>query len=273
MTSGVIQIAVIGYGAMARSLIELLSRADDGVRVGGVLLRDESMEQIPANLVRFRSIQELVAASPGLVVECASHAAVRELVPSILAAGIDVVVASIGAFGSPATRSAIEAAARQGGARVATVSGAIGGLDVLRAARLAGLDEVTYSGRKPPAAWKNTPAEALLDLDALTASTVFFDGNATDAAALYPKNANVTAAVALAGIGFARTRVRLYADPFANGNSHELEARGVIGRCRIELCNKPLPDNPKTSWLAVLSVAEAVLRHFQPAEPSGYACD
>jgi aspartate dehydrogenase len=79
---------------------------------------------------------------------------------------------------------------------------------------------------------------------------------------LYPKNANVTAAVALAGVGFERTQVRLIADPAATGNGHALMAEGAFGRFRITLDNAPLPDNPKTSWLAALSVEREVLAHF-----------
>ena len=72
----------------------------------------------------------------------------------------------------------------------------------------------------------------------------------------------VAAAVALAGVGFEKTRVRLIADPAAPGNTHELEARGAFGDFRIVLNNKPLPENPKTSWLAALSVEQAVMRRF-----------
>jgi len=145
---------------------------------------------------------------------------------------------------------------------VTAVSGAIGGLDALRAAACAGLHKVVYTGRKPPAAWKGSPAEALLDLSALHEPAVFYDGTATDAARDYPRNTNVTAAIALAGAGFEATRVRLVADPGIDGNVHEVQAHGASGRFSITLENLPLPDNPKTSWLAALSVEQAVRHHF-----------
>ncbi len=125
---------------------------------------------------------------------------------------------------------------------------------------------MTYVGRKPPAAWKDTPAETLLDLARLDRPATFYEGSAASAARDYPKNTNVTAAVALAGIGFDRTSVRLIADPTATGNVHEVEATGAFGSFHIVLNNKPLPDNPKTSWLAALSVEQAVLRHFSALE-------
>lgn len=252
----------IGFGAIARSLAAALAAGPDGLRLGGALLPEGRKAAVPAGMTRWTGVEALIAAKPDLVVECATHAAVREAVPPLLAAGIDVVIASIGALGDPAARAAVEAAARRGGARATTVPGAIGGLDALGAAALAGLDSVAYVGRKPPAAWAGTPAEQAVDLAGLSEAAVFYDGDAGAAARDYPKNANVTAAVALAGLGFERTRVRLIADPAASGNSHEIEARGAFGALRIVLDNAALPANPRTSWLAALSVERTVRRHF-----------
>jgi aspartate dehydrogenase len=247
-----VRLAAIGYGAMAQALETALARRGDGLRLNAVLTRSPTAE----GPTRFASVADLIAARPQLVVECASHTAVRETVPPLLAAGIDVVVASIGAVRK------LDAAAAAGNARLTVASGAIGGLDALRAARLAGLDTVIYEGRKPPVAWRGTPAETALDLDALTSEAVVFEGTAQVSATLYPKNANVTAAVALAGIGFERTRVKLIADPAARGNSHALTAEGAFGRFHITLANAALPGNPKTSWLAALSVEQEIRAHF-----------
>lgn len=255
-------IASIGHGAMARALGASLARHAQGPQLGGALLREAPVTPLPAEFRIWTRVQDLIAARPDLVVECATHQAVDETVPELLAAGIDVAIVSVGALARPGLAEKIEAAARAGRSRAIVVSGAIGGLDVLGAAKHAGLDRVTYVGRKPPAAWKGTPAEQILDLDRLTEATIFYEGSATEAARDYPKNTNVTAAVALAGVGFAQTRVRLIADPDAPGNIHELEASGAFGSFRITLTNKPLPENPKTSWLAALSVEQAVLRHF-----------
>jgi aspartate dehydrogenase len=253
-----VRLAAIGYGAMAQALETALARRGDGLRLNAVLTRSPTAE----GPTRFASVADLIAARPQLVVECASHTAVRETVPPLLAAGIDVVVASIGALADPALVRKLDAAAAAGNAGLTVASGAIGGLDALRAARLAGLDTVIYEGRKPPVAWRGTPAETALDLDALTSEAVVFEGTAQVSATLYPKNANVTAAVALAGIGFERTRVKLIADPAARGNSHALTAEGAFGRFHITLANAALPGNPKTSWLAALSVEQEIRAHF-----------
>ncbi|MFO1090765.1 MAG: aspartate dehydrogenase [Hyphomicrobiales bacterium] len=255
-----IRIAAIGYGAMTRALEAALVKGDHGLRLDAVLVRNAAPDTAATI---YSSVDALIGARPQLVVECASHTAVRDTVPLLLAAGIDVVIASIGALADDALVVRLEEAARQGGARLTAASGAIGGLDALRSARLAGLTSVVYEGRKPPAAWRGTPAEAYVDLGSLKRETVIFDGTARESAALYPKNANVTAAVALAGVGFDDTKVRLIADPASSGNSHALTAEGAFGRFTITLNNTALPSNPKTSWLAALSIEQEALRHFR----------
>ncbi len=260
------KVASIGYGAMARSLAASLKQSALQIDLNACLVPDDAPGVETVNIQRFSTVDELIASKPDLVVECATHEAVLETVPEILRAGIDVIVVSIGALGRDGAVTRLEEAAAAGNARAVVVSGAIGGLDVLRAAKIAGLEQVTYIGRKPPRAWKGTPAEALLDLDNLTEPTPFYEGSAKSAASDYPKNTNVTAAVALAGVGFENTSVRLIADPTSNGNVHELHAVGAFGEFQIVLKNKPLPDNPKTSWLAALSVEQAVIRHFSKLE-------
>ena len=252
-------VAVIGFGAMAQSLREGLAARPDGPRITGCLLPPGSSRALPEGIRRCRTAAEIIALRPDMVVECAGHSALSDHVPDLLRAGLDVAIVSIGALCDDALRDRLMAAATAGGSRCIPVAGAIGGLDLLRAARLAGLDQVTYRGIKPPAAWAGSPAEGAFDPMTLDAPMTFFSGSAREAAATFPKNANVAAAVALAGIGLDRTRAELVADPGVTTNRHEIVAEGAFGRMSLAVDNQPLPGNPRTSHLAALSVEAAVI--------------
>lgn len=132
------------------------------------MLIDRQGESIAAAIRLHTNLEQYLADVPELVVECAGQMAVRQYGREILRAGIDLLVVSTGVFADDAFRLQAEAAASAGRAKLIVSSGAIGGIDVLGAARLSGLREVTYIGRKPPNAWLGTPAERLLDLTNLT---------------------------------------------------------------------------------------------------------
>jgi aspartate dehydrogenase len=250
---------VLGVGAIGRRVLGKLR--DDLLPAAEIAVFDRPGAQAPGACTVFTSASELRAWSPDLVVECAGHGAVANVVPGILASGTDVILVSVGALSDPDLRLSLHAAAQEGRSRLITVSGAIGALDALSAARGAGLDEVRYVGRKPPAAWRGTHAEERVDLDTISSAVTFYTGNATGSARDFPQNANVTAAIALAGIGFEATQVRLIADPAIDRNIHELDVKGAFGRFHIRMENLPLPENPKTSWLAALSI-EAEIRRY-----------
>ena len=172
---------------------------------------------------------------------------------------------SIGALADAALYDELQDSACAGSATLHLASGAIGALDALRAARAGRLDAVTYVGRKPPAGWKGSPAEAKIDLDNMGAEALtHFSGSARDAALKYPKNANVAAAVALAGLGMDRTEVQLIADPSIEQNIHEVMATGDFGSFTFEIRGNALPDNPRSSALAAMSAVAMVEQLAQP---------
>lgn len=246
-----LRIGFIGDGGISRSVRETLRNAPDiAFEVAGILNRQPSGEESALD-----TVQDLIAARPDVVVECAGHSAIEEYAEPILRAGIPLMIVSIGSLADDALLARLRAAAELGGTRVMLAAGAMAGIDALAAARLGGLSRVRYRGSKPPVAWLGTPAEELLDLSALATRETFYQGNAREAALIYPKNSNVAATIALAGVGFDRTEVELVADPTVERNMHELMFEGEDGRFEISISGAPSKSNPKTSALTAHSIA------------------
>jgi aspartate dehydrogenase len=256
-----LSVALIGYGAIGQVVAGAL-RDLSGLTLVGVLARERSANRVAAELgpsVRVTvGATELLALQPDIVVECAGHAGLREHGEALLRGGVDLLIASVGALADQALEGRLRAAADSCGSRILISAGALAGLDALGAARRAGLDMVEYVGRKAPQAWRGTRAAELVDLDRVTAPTVFFEGSARQAALEFPQNANVVAAVALAGLGFDRTRVRLIVDPGEARNQHSVHASGAFGELSTSVVARTLATNPKTSMLAPWSLVRAL---------------
>jgi len=261
------RIALIGVGAIARIALEKLKQHDpDGnVRVTGALVREnrraEAAKLLGPGARVVTTADELIRLTPNVIVECAGQGAVAEYGEAVLRAGIDLMVISTGALADDALRERLFGAAALVGSHVIIPAGAVAGIDGLCALKIGGLDSVRYISTKPPLAWQGTPAEDRFDLAKITAPTVLFEGPASEAARLYPKNANLAATVALAGLGMERTEVRLVADPaVAPTNVGRIEAAGAFGTLNVESRGLPAPENPKTSATTALSVAHAILK-------------
>lgn len=246
------QVTMVGFGAIGRSIFQRMA-ANAGVQITHIVVSAAHAADVQAQAGDGVRVVSQVPAGTQLLLECAGHAALTEHVLPALRSGIECAVLSIGALSEAGLPEQLALAATQGGTQVHLLAGAIGGVDAIAAARIAGLTEVTYIGRKPPMSWMGTPAEAAFDLKSLTAPTVILEASAREAAHQYPKNANVAATISLAGLGLDATRVRLVADPTVTDNIHEIEVRGEFGEMRVTMRGKPLADNPKTSALTVLS--------------------
>jgi len=252
-----LRVALIGCGAIGTSVLELLE-GDTALAVAAIVVPEEGVAAAQKLVPGVPVASRVPATGIDLVVETAGHAAIEEHVLPALARGTPCIVASVGALSAAGLAERLEAAATAGRTQVQLIAGAIGAIDALAAARIGGLGSVRYTRRKPPQAWKGTPAEQGRDLDRLTEETVIFEGSAREAAQLYPKNANVAATVSLAGLGLDRTMVRLIADPAIADNVHTVEAEGAFGSFELTMRNKPLAANPKTSALTVYSAVRAL---------------
>lgn len=263
------RIGIIGGGTIARLFLEHIARGDLGdAKVVGIVGRSDASRGRPLaseyGVPFVTDIAALMQASPQVVVEAASHEAVRDHAQRLLDAGIGVIVLSAGVMSDDALRDRLEAASRKSGAMLYVPSGGIGALDAIKAAVVAGVEEVGIRSSKPPRAWKGIPyVEKLgVDLDGLKEPYVLYDGPARAGVVHFPQNVNIAAVLSMAGVGFDRTRLTVVADPGLSCNRHEIRARGVTGNITITLENVPAPDNPKTAWLACYS-ALAALKQLQ----------
>jgi aspartate dehydrogenase len=202
----------------------------------------------------------------GLIIEAASQDAVRSYVPKALRSGKNVLIMSVGALADTRLYDEIVSIAREKGLRVFIPSGAIGGLDWIKAAAQVGLEKVMITVRKPPAGLEGSPyvIKNRIDLRSIREPTQIYEGPASDAASAFPANVNVAVSLALAGMGMEKTLVRVVADPTSKRNVHEITAEGAAGKITVRVENLPAPTNPKTSWVAALSAAQKVKGLVEP---------
>jgi len=195
-----------------------------------------------------------------LVIEAASQQAVREYGKKVLEGGNDLMVMSTGAFSDDKLFKELKAAAETRGLKVYMPSGAIVGLDGIKAASIGGIDDVVITSTKNPKSLEQTEylTKKGIKLDGIKKPTVIYEGSARNAVGLFPKNVNVFATVSLVGIGMDRTKVRLIADPKMKTNMHQVKVKGAFGELEATARNVPSPDNPKTSYLAALSAISLI---------------
>jgi aspartate dehydrogenase len=253
-------VGVVGLGVIGRAVCRALDTGLDGCALVGATARDqgrgEAFLKSLATRPPYLPIDDLIASSD-LLVEASTQAHLAEWAPKALAAGKDLMILSCGAL---LAHQEWVALARERDARILVPSGAIGGLDAVKAACVGRVGSVTMETRKPPAGLAGAPGVVArgIDLAALTEPTLIFEGPATDAVPAFPANVNVLAALSLAGVGPARTTIRLYAVPGLTRNTHRITVEGDAGRVSVEIENVP-SENPRTGRLSSLS-AIAMLR-------------
>lgn len=188
-----------------------------------------------------------------LVIEAASAKVSYKIAEQAINRGKDVMIMSTGGL-LKSFKSLFELADKKR-CNVYLPSGALCGLDGVKGARFSGIKRVTLTTRKPPLGFKGAPyvVKKNIDLSKITSDKVLFEGDALRAIEHFPANINVAATLSLCGIGSRKTKVKIIASPRINRNIHEVEVEGKFGRLIARTENVPSPDNPKTSYLAILS--------------------
>jgi aspartate dehydrogenase len=232
-----VKVGIIGCGAIGTLITEAVERKL--VACDELILYDHDEKKAAAlkSSLRFpvtivASLDEMLRLKPKVIVEAASQQAARQYTGRIAAEGTDLIVMSTGALLGLDVQSS----------KVHVPSGAIGGLDALSSAALAGIDEVVLTSRKNPRA---------LDLNNKEAQVVY-EGTAEEAARLYQREMNVAATLALT-VKPAKVRVQVVSDPAVQRNTHEFQVKWRFGEMFLRFANDPHPKNARTSALAAWS--------------------
>jgi aspartate dehydrogenase len=180
----------------------------------------------------------------------------------MLEAGKQVIVLSAGAL---LPRSDLIELAKARGAQIIVPSGALLGLDAVTAAAEGRIHSVRMITRKPPRGLVGAPYLDAngISVEGLNEPKLVFSGTAREAAAGFPANVNVAAALALAGIGPDRTMAEIWADPSVDRNCHTVEVDSDSARFTVSIENIP-SDNPRTGRITALSVLAALRKLRSP---------
>jgi aspartate dehydrogenase len=261
-TAAELTVGLGGFGAIGDALARRLDQGLPGLRLTGVSARDAARAERrvaelgrPVPVVRLTELAELA----DVVVECAPAAVFREIAEPVIRAGRILMPVSVGQLLEQA--DLVELAERTG-ARIIVPTGALLGLDAVRAAAEGEIRSVVMVTRKPPKGLAGAPylEQHGIDLEGLRAPLKVFEGSAREGARGFPANVNVAAALSLAGIGAERTRLEIWADPQVTRNTHRIVVEADSARFEMQIENVPTDENPRTGKITALSVIAALRR-------------
>lgn len=250
------RVAVAGLGAIGAKVAAALRDGIPGLTLVAVAGRDPERARAQASVlpasVRIMPSDQLAQVAD-IVVDCAPSAAFALLAKSVVDAGRLLVTVNAGAL---LRHQELIAAAAATGARIIVPTGALLGLDAVRAAAEGRIERATMITRKPPKGLEGAPYLVAngIRLDGLTAPLKVFEGSAGEGSRGFPANVNVAAALSLAGIGPERTRLEIWADPTITRNQHAIEIEADSARLRMSIEGVPSEENPRTGKITALSV-------------------
>ena len=245
------KVGIIGCGAIANIITSSIVPENNGIEIKYFFDKDIERAENLASLaggVAVLNFEDMLN-DADLILECAAPISVKEYAPIVLKRGIDMIVMSIGAFMDLEFYSEMEKLAKKHGAKIHLPSGAIVGLDGIKAVAKFGLKDVNLVTRKSP---KSLGKE-------IDSEEILFEGKASEAVKEFPLNINVAATISLACQR--DIDVKIIVDPKVDRNVHEITAKGDFGEFKTTTMNYPCAANPKTSMLAALS-AIRLLKSF-----------
>jgi aspartate dehydrogenase len=261
------RVAIAGLGAIGLKVARTIDRGDiPGLTLTAVSARDA--DKAARNLASFKAKPRFVTLADlplhaDIVVECIPAAHFKTIAEATVGAGKLFMPLSVGQMLS--NMHLVELAKRTG-ARILVPTGALLGLDAVRACAEEEVFSAKIVTRKPPAGLKGAPhlVKNNIDVDNLKVATRVFEGSAREAIIGFPANVNVAVALSLAGIGPDRTRVEVWADPDIKRNTHTIEVKAAASDLTMTIANVPSDETPATGRITALSVIAALRRLTAP---------
>ena len=262
-----LRLAVAGLGAIGYRVAQAVDRGDvEGVQLIAVSANDKeraakrvaSFGKPPAVL----TLAELAEVAD-VIVECAPAAVFPELATASIRKGRCLMPLSVGVL---LNHIELIDQAKETGAKIIVPTGALIGLDTVRAMAVGTIHSVTLQTRKPPNGLAGAPhlIDNEIDISNLSEPLCVLKGSARDAARGFPANVNVAAALALAGIGPDKTQVEVWADPTIDRNIQAVTIVSDSGEATMTINNIPSDENPRTGRIVANSVIATLKRMTSP---------
>ncbi len=239
-------VGLIGCGGIAQDVVAALREAG-GVRAVGACCAARTRRG--ARRARRhrdrRNARRTAGTRPDVVAEVAGQQAVADHGEAVRR-GIDLLVISVGALADPALLARLKAAAESRRGPHSPAGRRHRRHRCGRGDAGRGLTSVRYRSRKPPAAWRGSPAEQIVDLGSLTQTHRALPrhrrrgrcSNSRRTPMSRPRSRSPASA---------STPPRSNSSPIPTrpATSHEIEAEGAAGRFAIQLQGKPSRSNPR----------------------------
>jgi aspartate dehydrogenase len=259
------RVAIAGLGTIGRVVARRLSEGLPGLTLACAAVGDRAKAQAWLDSQQIRCPLVALDAIPrhaDLAIECAPASALDAICRPMLEAGKAVMVVSCGAL---LERDDLIALAKARGSQIIVPTGALLGLDAVAAAAEGEIRSVRMTTRKPPNGLAGAPylVANRISVEGLHEPKRVFSGTARVAAAGFPANVNVAAALSLAGIGPDRTLIDIWADPGVERNCHTIEVDADSARFTLSIENIP-SENLKTGRITALSVIAALRKLHVP---------
>ena len=258
------RIGLLGCGAIGTQIAIAIDTGIIPAQLTHIFDEDKEKSQSLVSKLKNKPIVvenvHLLSSNPvDLVVEAASQNAVSDNALSILQNRKDLVIMSSGALLDESIFEIISDACKELKKTVYLPSGAISGIDAIKSVKDE-LDSVVLITTKHPNSLKGAKFfdDFKINLNEIKEISTIFEGTATEAVRLFPKNINVSALLSLSGLGSHETIVKIIVDPNTTKNTHEIVARGKFGQITTKIENVPDSNNPRTSRLAILSAIETI---------------